>query len=222
MPDYDNMAANGGGQMPPPPGGGQMPPPPGGGQMPPPPGGEVSPDDVMGAAQDKAAAQAQAIAASAPEPEGGSYKIKDIKMVVTAFNGVVDAIGKGFTDMMEVEGPPPIPHMEWDGTGQPQDRAGSWEGQLPPEVYVPVAAIFEGVKELEGGKFKSLYMDPTTLTSGGALTKASGMMNRIAKNKKLIAAMIAPVEGQLGPTEPGPDDFAPPMEELPEDMMAAI
>ena len=192
-PGYEEaMAANpdayaqGGG--PPPPGGMAPPMPPGApgelgpppGEMAPPPGAGPGPEETAAAMDQEAAARVEAMAAAAPVPEK-PFAVKAIQTMIGQFNDTIDAMGG--------EG---LPDVEW---AAPEGGA-KWENPLPGEIFVPMVALNEALKLVEGGEFYEKYpLDPEEITSYVELRKSTALLKKMEKDKGLSDVMQAPVGG---------------------------
>ena len=154
--------------------------------------GAPSPDDIGALEQEEAMMQQEMLAQTAPEPEK-PFTVKAIGTLIDEFNSTLDAFAGD-----------DIPDLSW---AAPEGES-KWDAPLPPEIYVPLIALNESLKMVEGGEFFDKYgMEPDTITSDPEIRKATANLKKMGKDKKLIEAMqepIGPAEGAPGmPPEPG-------------------
>ena len=169
----------------------------------PPPG--PPPGPPAAGPQDEQIAQLEQIAASAPVPEK-PYTVKVVEGLVSQLNDTIDALGG--EDFPDVE----VDLSAADGK--------KWGQPLPPALFVPMVALNDALRMIEDGKFFDKYgFEATELMSDTDLRKASAQMKRMQKDKKLIEAMQAPLEG--GPESEGPAPAPAPGEMSDEDQMLA-
>jgi len=175
---------------------------------PPPPGaapGGAPVDDLAAAEQQEAMAKMEAIAATAPVPSK-PYSIKAIQ----TFAGEVDA---AIDFLAGVD----IPLPAWEPDQAMVEKGGKWMEPLPLEVYAPAVALVEAVKMVSGeagGKFDKHVFEPTELDSDAALKAASGKARSMTKDKALMKALQAPVEGEEGGEAPAEEAELPAAEEM--------
>lgn len=154
------------------------------------PAGPADPEAVMQADQAVASEQFQMVAQTAPAPEKPFSK-KAISTLVSQFNDTISAMSGGQLPAVEVT---------LEGEGQ------KWSQPLPPQIFVPMTALYEAVK-VGAPDMAEKYTpaDPTQILDDTGLRKASASLRMMEKDKKLIKAMQAP----------GPES-APGMNEAPE------
>jgi hypothetical protein len=136
------------------------------------------------------------IAAAAPQPEK-PFSIKAVETLVKQFNDTIDKLTGG-----------QLPAVEVDFSGVEQNK---WNEPLPPQIFVPLVAINEALSVLEDGKYAEKYgFDPMGLTSDVEIRKATAQLKRMAKDKKLAEALMAPVGGEeeMPEAPPAPGSFS--------------
>ena len=159
--------------------------------------GDEGPRD-MGAAQDMGGQQEMAaqdelmqMAQAAPVPDK-PYSVAAVKTMVKELNKTLDTFAG--QDMPDIE-------VEISGS--------KLDGPLPPEVFLTLMAISESLKMM-GGEFADKYsLNPEELMSDADLRKATAMLKKMAKDKKLVEAMQAPVGGtqEMAPEQPSAPGF---------------
>lgn len=169
----------------------QMGMPPGGAPMPPqaapmppegmPPQGGPGPQDVMAAQDEQRAAQIEAIAAAAPQPEK-PFTTKKIKSLVDSMNGFLDKVEAG------------IPPIEYEAAEAKLDAP------LPAEVFVPFVVVMSFIDQL--GEYDKYVMQPEELSSDAALQKAGGQFKRMSTDKGLIEDLQAGAQPEMEEEEP--------------------
>ena len=158
-----------------------------------PPAGDVEQMDRM--MDDEAAARAEAIASAAPQPKK-PFSFQAIKSLIDEFNKAVDALGGG-----------DLPDVAWE---EPEGEK-RWDMPLPPEIFVPLVALFEALKMIgDGSMFEKYGLDPEELVDDTALRKAAGQLKRMAKDKDLAEMMQQPIGGPEGQEMPGEEMPPPP------------
>jgi len=183
-PGYDPATA---GAMPPgapPPG--AMPP-----EGPPPPG--MPPEQGAPGMVNPELAQ---IAAQAPMPEK-PFAIKALETLVKQFNDTLGKLSGG--DLPEVV----VDFGDVEGK--------KWSDPLPPQIFIPLVAINEALRVIEDGKYYDKYgFEPMEITSDVEVRKATAQLKRMAGDKKLADALMAPVEGgeEMAEAGPAPGEFA--------------
>lgn len=184
--------------MPPMPAAGMpMPPPTGPGPRPvPPPAPEPMPaagptaQDVEAEAAKADQARVEAMVAAAPTPTS-PYKVATIEDVLDAINTLAK---KAALDMV----------LEWD----PPAGAKEWPNPLPPEVWLPLAALTETIRQDPAFAKHAFEMD--AITDDGALRKVGLQLDRAAGDKKFVDALRAPQPEAVVP-ETSPETPPPPM-----------
>jgi hypothetical protein len=165
--------------------------------MPPAPGGEVSPEEAMALADEEAALREDVTGKTAPAPEK-PYSVETIKGLITQFNETLDALGGQ-----------DFPDITWD---PPHEGASKWDAPLPPEIYVPLVAMKETLAAVAEGEFAKKYeIKCEEAVNDTEVRKITGTLARMAKDKKLAEAMMAPLPAQPGaepPPTPAPSQFS--------------
>ena len=180
------------------PGYGEAPPP---GPMPPgamPPGGPMPPEGMPpeGMAPEGMAPDLAQIAGQAPAPEK-PFAVKALETLVKQFNDTIDKLSGG-----------DLPPVEVDFAGV---EGKKWPDPLPPQIFVPLVAINEALSVIEDGKYHDKYgFDPMEITSDVEVRKATAQLKRMAGDKKLAEALMAPMEGgeEMAEAPPAPGQFA--------------
>jgi len=168
------------------------------GGPPPGAGGPGSPDAVMAADRQVGAQKRAMLASTAPQPSK-PFSTKAIQTLIKQFNDTVEAFSGGV-----------LPDVTWE----PMEKGAKWNNPLPEEIYAPLAAMRQAVDVVGGGEFKGAYQfQPTEITDDMGVRKATAEMMKMSKDKKLIAAMRAPLNaaaGEAGQEAPsGPSGRAP-------------
>ena len=167
---------------------------PGPGPMGPPPG------PMPGGPEDEAMARVADLASQAPQPKK-PYSVKALQTLIGQMNDTIDELGGG-----------DLPDLEVDFGGEKR-----WDQPLPPDLFVPLVALSEAVKLVAGGEFAEKYaFDPLEIVDDVQVRKATAQLRRMAKDKKLVEAMQAPMgseEAEL-PPPPAPGALPPEDEEL--------
>jgi len=135
------------------------------------------------------------LAAQAPMPEK-PFSIKALETLVKQFNDTIDKLGGG-----------DLPPVEVDFTGV---EGKKWTDPLPPQIFIPLLAINEALAVIEDGKYQDKYgFDPLEITSDVEVRKATAQLKRMAGDKKLAEALMAPVEGaeEMAEAPPAPGQF---------------
>ena len=127
------------------------------------------------AQMDQRQEQIRQIAATAPSPEK-PYTYKKIDQMADAMNAFINQIN------------PEMVAAEYD----PPEGESKLDAPLPAEVYVPFTVIMGFISTLEG--FDKFVIQPESLVSDTALSKAKANFDRMAKDKKLLAALQGPEE----------------------------
>jgi hypothetical protein len=138
------------------------------------------------------------LASTAPQPEK-PFSTKAIQTLIKQFNDTVEAFSGG-----------ELPDVTWE----PAESGPKWNNPLPEEIYAHLAVMRQAVDVVGGGEFKDSYkFQPTEITDDMGVRKATAEMMKMSKDKKLIAAMRAPLNaaaGEAGPEAPsGPSARAP-------------
>jgi hypothetical protein len=173
-----------------PPGGEMMPP---GGEMMP-PGAPPSPDDIVALEEEEAMLESQVMSEAAPQPES-PFSVAAIQTLLSEFNSTLDKFAGE-----------DIPDLEWPGA----EGGNKWDQPLPPEVFAPLVALNDTLQLVEDGKYFDKYgIELEALTSDAELRKATASLKKMAKDKKLVEAMQAPVgpEAQGAEMPPPPGGF---------------
>jgi len=78
-------------------------------------------------------------------------------------------------------------------------KGAKLEGPLPAELFATLMAIVETLRLL-GGEFVDKHgFDPQSLLTDADLRKATASLKKMAKDKKLVEAMQAPMPGEAAP-----------------------
>jgi len=137
------------------------------------------------------------IAASAPMPEK-PYTVKALETLVKQFNDTMNTLAQG-----------QLPEVDVDFSVV---EGNKWDQPLPPQLFVPLVAINEALKMLEGGKYADKYgFDPLEMTSDVEVRKATAQLKRMSKDKKLAEDLMKPDAGGEETAEasaPTPGEFA--------------
>lgn len=137
-------------------------------------------------------ARAQEIAATIPAAVK-PFPAAAVQSVVDAFNEAKEAL---------------IPHVAGE-MSMPKPDMGETFSKLPPEVYVPIALLLEEVKTI-APEAEKYACDPTTLTDIVGLRTLGAKLLSLAKDKKIVTAIKAKIEEQMGPKEePKPEAGTP-------------
>lgn len=174
--------------------------------IPPPSGGGAGPEDVAAAQDQSDAARVDTLAAAAPVPEGDGIPVADLERVGKELDRVLEAANKAL-DKAELEVPvEPVPLIEWSAP----EGVRSWDQQIPPELFLPLAMLASAAEALGFGKHS---FDPQSLTSSGAAKKIGGKLRGMSKDKKFIEALVSteapPPEAEVPPAGgPPPAEFA--------------
>ena len=175
-----------------PPEGGMMPPE--GGMMPP-EGVPPSPEELAQLEEQEAMLEQDLMSQAAPAPDK-PFSVKAIQTLLSEFNTTLEAFAGD--DM---------PDLEWAGV----EGGDKWDQPLPPEVFAPLVALNDSLKLVEDGKYFDKYgIDLEALTSDAELRKATAQLKKMAKDKKLVEAMQAPVspgEETASEMPPAPGTF---------------
>ena len=144
---------------------------------------------AAGALADAERAKYEAIASSAPKPKK-PYTAVAVNSLIDQFNETIDELGGQ-----------DLPNVEVDLGGQ--DR---WPEPLPAQIFVPLAALFQAVEQVDNGKFAGKYtMSMEELVDDTGLRMAAGELKRMARDAALAKAMQAPVGGPApAPAKKGP------------------
>jgi len=130
---------------------------------------------------------------TAPMPEK-PYSVNAVKTLLKELNKTLDKLSG--QDIPDIE-------VEMDSKG------AKLEGALPAELYMTLVAIAESLRLL-GEDFVDKYgFDPESLMTDADLRKATSMLKKMSKDKKLIEAMQAPVGGEGAMEEPMSDPSPP-------------
>ena len=135
------------------------------------------------------------IAGQAPMPEK-PFTIKALETLLKQFNETINKLSGG--DLPQVE-------LDFSGT-----EGNKWADPLPPQLFVPLVAINEALRVVEDGKYFDKYgFDPMEMTSDVEVRKATAQLKRMAKDKKLSDALMAPEEGaeEMAEAPPSPGNF---------------
>jgi len=158
---------------------------------------DASDEQIMGMEQDNAEGRMAMMAQSAPMPEK-PYSVNAVKTLLKEVNKALDALSGQDMPDLEVE---------------MQSKGAKLEGALPPELYVTLLALAEALR-LAGEDFVDKYgFTPEELLSDADLRKVTATIKKMSKDKKLIEAMQAPVEGEgaaqapMGMDQPSPPGF---------------
>ena len=132
---------------------------------------------------------------AAPAPEK-PYSVNAVKTLMKELNKSLDKLSGADIEDIEVE---------------LQSKGAKLEGSLPDEIYLVLVAIAETLRML-GEDFVDKYgFNPEELLTDADLRKATAMLKKMAKDKKLIEAMQTPVGDAEGGTdqmsEPSPPGF---------------
>ena len=165
------------------------------GAPPMPPGGPgaapgVPPDGAAAAPmptpEDEAMGRVTEMASQAPEPSK-PYTVKALETLLKQFNETVDILSGG-----------DLPELDVDFGEEKKMHT-----PIPADLFVPLVALSEALKMVEGGKFADKYdFDPLGMDSDVGVRKATAQLVRLSKDKKLVAAMQAPMgdeEPEVGP-----------------------
>jgi len=158
---------------------------------------------VAAAEADAGQAEMEAVAKAAPHPKE-PYPLNRIKALVDAVNDFIDALEVG------------LPPLEW----APPSDVKTWAQPLPPEVFLPMFAIFK--LAADSGFGDKYPYDLQKLETPGGLAECVGLIKKMAKDKKLIEA----AKGMEGGGPPNPDleenEAPPPQEEPPDEVLEAV
>lgn len=132
---------------------------------------------------------------SAPMPEK-PYSVSAVKTLLKELNKALDKLAGEDIPDIEVEMP---------------SKGAKLEGALPDELYITLMAIAETVRML-GEDFVGKYgFEPDSLLTDADLRKVTATLKKMSKDKKLIEAMQAPVDGEEMPEttdeQPSPPGF---------------
>ncbi|WP_339863026.1 hypothetical protein [Thalassospira alkalitolerans] len=126
------------------------------------------------------------MASQAPEPSK-PYTVKALETLLKQFNETVDILSGG-----------DLPELDVDFGEEKKMNT-----PIPADLFVPLVALSEALKMVEGGKFADKYdFDPLGMDSDVGVRKATAQLVRLSKDKKLVAAMQAPMgdeEPEVGP-----------------------
>ncbi len=156
---------------------------------------DAADQQIMDMEQDNAEGRMTMMAQSAPMPEK-PYSVNAVKTLLKEVNKALDALSGQDMPDLEVEMP---------------SKGAKLEGALPPELYVTLLALAEALR-LAGEDFVDKYgFTPEELLSDADLRKVTATIKKMSKDKKLIEAMQAPVEGEgAAPAPMGMDQPSPP------------
>tara|TARA_R100000008_G_scaffold21297_1_gene11189 strand:+ start:63 stop:701 length:639 start_codon:yes stop_codon:yes gene_type:complete len=116
---------------------------------------------------------------SAPMPEK-PYSMNAVKTLLKELNKTLDKLAGQDVPDIEAEMP---------------SKGAKLEGPLPAELYMTLVAIAESMKML-GEDFVDKYgFSPEELMTDADLRKVTATLKKMAKDKKLLEAMQAPVGG---------------------------
>jgi hypothetical protein len=119
------------------------------------------------------------LAASAPRPTK-PFSVSSIQQLIKQFNSTVESFSGG-----------ELPDVEW----MPPEREAKWNAPLPVEIYAPLVAMRQAVDIVGDGEFSGGYkFQPTDITDDMGIRKTSAELAKMSKDKKLIAAMRAPLQ----------------------------
>jgi hypothetical protein len=131
------------------------------------------------------AEEKRAMMASTAPPPTKPFSVKAIQTLIKSFNETVETFSGG-----------ELPDLIWEA---PEGTGDKWNSPLPPEIYAPLVAMREAVDIVGGGEFSDDYaFQPTEIEDDMSLRKATADLMKMKKDKKLIAAMRAPLEEAAG------------------------
>ena len=144
---------------------------------------DAADQQIMDMEEGNAENQMAMMAQSAPMPDK-PYSKNAVKTLLKEVNKALDALSG--QDMPDLE-------VQMDSKG------AKLEGALPPELYVTLLALAEALR-LAGEDFVDKYgFNPEEMLSDADLRKVTATIKKMSKDKKLIEAMQAPVEGEGAP-----------------------
>ena len=147
--------------------------------------GPMDPAADMGAQDDM-----MQMAQSAPVPDK-PFSVNAVKTLLKELNKALDTFsGQDMPDLS-----PEMP-----------SKGAKLEGPLPPEVFLTLVAISETIKMLGDDIADKYGFVPEEILSDADLRKVTATLKKMAKDKKVVEAMQAPIEG---------DEAAPMAEEQP-------
>jgi hypothetical protein len=140
----------------------------------------------------EAAARQGAIGAAAPPPSK-PFSTQAIKGLIDEFNKTLDKLGGE-----------DLPDVEWE----PPTKESKWPNPLPQEIFAPMVALTEALKQIGGGAFATKYdLDPMALVDDTTVRKATAVLRKLAGDKDLAKAMQEPA--QAAPAGPPPAPASP-------------
>jgi len=177
---------------------------------------QPSHEDVAAAAQQEQAAMMETLYATCPEPDPDKpYTVKSLEHAVKAINTLTEAMGA-----------PPEFRVAWSpeesqAAGEGMVTGKTWEGKIPPAIYLPIATIAQMVPALDpSGKLAKRYkLDPANLSNNSNLEAATGDILKMSKDKVFLEAAAAPV-GAAAPKDG--DDGGNDSAMADEDLLAAV
>jgi hypothetical protein len=143
------------------------------------------------------------LAQSAPAPTK-PFSVKALEGLLKQFNATLGKISV-------VEMPP----IEIDFSGAEKNK---YDQPLPPDLFLPLLAVSELVKMVGGGEFESKYsFDVFQVLTDTDIRKLTAILKMMAKDKKFIEGVKQLQEQPEMPGDEGPDDMAPPPDDMGED-----
>tara|TARA_R100001163_G_scaffold7299_1_gene7717 strand:+ start:7800 stop:8417 length:618 start_codon:yes stop_codon:yes gene_type:complete len=150
-------------------------------------------------------AQFQQMADSAPQPEK-PFTVK-----------VIDRLVKTINKMMSKLADADAPELAFD-PGE-DAKGGKYDAALPADLFITLIALTQLLEMVGGGEFVAKYsFDPYTAVTDTDLRKITAQVERMSKDKKLMAAIKEMSEGQELPGDEGPEDAQDEMAPAPTDM----
>lgn len=126
------------------------------------------------------------MAQSAPVPDK-PFSVNAVKTLVKELNNALNKFsGQEIPDI-----DPELP-----------SKGAKLEGALPPEIYLTLVAISETIKILGDELSKKYGFVPEEILSDADLRKVTATLKKMAKDKKVVEAMQAPVEAEEGDAMP--------------------
>jgi hypothetical protein len=151
--------------------------------------------------------QFQQMADSAPQPEK-PFTVKVIDRLVKTANSLLSSLSD--------EDAPELVFEPGD-----EVKGGKYDQALPADIFITLVALTQLLEMVGGGEFADKYgFDPYTAVTDTDLRKITAQLERMSKDKKLMAAIEEMSQGEDMAGDEGPEDEMEPMAPAPTEMTA--
>lgn len=181
------------------------------GAAPPAPSAPPSPDQVAQMEVEAQQANIDAMLAARPQPEK-PFQLEVLQRLEKALDSFSDALAKAVNKEMEKGEEIEFKPIAWDPAADPEGvlNGDSWEGPVPGILFIPVMAVLDLIKQVQGGAFKDkLKIDAEQLGSETGVKIVAGQIAKAASNQPFIDAAVDMLGGEMETDEAEPPARSP-------------